>query len=120
MHLLASVINIFILAAAAFAVAKLWFRGSLFASGRERAKIWAEANSTPVRLLGELLSCPLCLSTQAAVFLSTFLLLPQLFLPGVVSNLCQWSLVTLAAIAFIPTDSIKLEQHDETTRKAGP
>lgn len=98
--------NVPLLAAAAFALSRLWFQGSLFATALEKAKFRADDLRWYVRKPNELLTCPLCLSSQILLFCSLCLVLPQAFLPEMGGLLCRWTLYTAAAAALIPVDYI--------------
>jgi hypothetical protein len=96
-----------LLAAASFALARLWFRGSVFDGRREMMLLWADDRRRLRRKIGELLTCPICLSAQLVLWLSVLLILPRSFLPLPWPEVLTWALASLAALALIPLDSIK-------------
>lgn len=97
-----SLLDIPVLAAAAFAVTRAWFQGSVFAASREKLKLWRDGESRLRQFVGELASCPLCLSGQAVLALALVLLLPATLLEEPWATLFRLPLYAFAAWAIIP------------------
>lgn len=94
-------VNVFLVAASSFALTRNWFQGSIFALRLETAKAWRGAGG-PLGLLGELLTCPLCLSSQLCILLTLLFLLPAEFLASPWAGVVKLPLYALAASALVP------------------
>lgn len=103
-----------LLAAAAFAALRLWFRGGVFAVAREYCKAYRNAPGRLRRGLGTLLLCPLCLSPYVAAALAALFLAPACLLPEPWSSLARLPLCALAAAALVPLKPLS-EEHDVPT-----
>jgi hypothetical protein len=66
------VLDAAVLAGATCMILLLWFQGSLFATLRAYPQAWTESNSLVKSTIGELLTCPLCLSVHVAGYLCLF------------------------------------------------
>ena len=77
-------IDVVLLALAVGAVVDVWFNGSIFAGWRARAEAWENT-------LSELLGCPLCLTYQAAIWLTLGLWALPLGVP-------RWAQVALRGV----------------------
>jgi hypothetical protein len=83
-------IDVVLLALAAGAVVDVWLNGSIFAGWRARAEAWENAFSA-------LLGCPLCLTYQAAIWLTLGLWALPLGVPRWAAVALRGVLIALAA-----------------------
>jgi len=102
-----------VLAAAAFALSRLWFQGGIFAGFIEKAKLRTNDDRWYVRLPNELVTCPLCFSTEVTALLGLTLLLPRLLAGSLLGEFCQLTLFVIASMSLIPVGYIKSQDEED-------
>ena len=68
--MLEAILTVVIVAAASKAALDAWFEGSIFATFRAYAEVWAYSDNKALLLLGELLTCRFCLGYHVTFWLA--------------------------------------------------